>query len=156
VEELWTPWRMPYIVANKRATGCVFCSLLQDGKTDLVLARGPATFTVLNLYPYAVGHLMVIPYRHLSRMAALSPAESMEMAAALKRAEGILRRVSGATHFHAGWNLGKAAGAGVEGHLHAHLVPRGTTWQAGAHGDPVLGLSVPETFKRLRPAFSSG
>jgi ATP adenylyltransferase len=78
------------------------------------------------------------------------------MAAALQRAERILRQESAARHFHAGFNLGRAAGAGVDGHLHAHVVPRGTAWEAAGEGrDPLgPGLSVSETFTRLRPAFA--
>lgn len=157
MEELWTPWRMRYILGHRTEQGCIFCLKAQDSSHhQFVLARGQTTFTVLNLYPYTVGHLMVIPYRHLARMSEMSDEERDEMARSLGRAEGILRRVAGAQWFHAGINLGRAAGAGVEGHLHTHLVPRATSneWRLGPAGPEGLPVSCEETYARLLPHFS--
>jgi len=155
MDELWTPWRMQYIVGSKETSGCIFCPDADGERVDdLLLHRGRSVFTVLNLYPYVTGHLMIVPYRHVPRFAALSADEREELGAALQRAEAILRRASGARWFHAGINLGRAAGAGVDGHLHVHLVPGGTTgdW-ADAPGSESPALPVDEVRRRLLPHF---
>jgi len=149
---------MSYILGDKDAAGCIFCHKGSDpSHHQFILRRGALTFTILNLYPYTVGHLMVIPYRHLSRLGALSAEERTEMARSLQQAEGILRRASGAHYFHVGINLGRAAGAGVEGHLHAHLVPRETRddWSRGPAGPDGLPVACEETYRRLRPHFTA-
>lgn len=158
MDELWTPWRMRYIEQNKAAEGCIFCG--PDGKVPrdrLILARGERTFTILNLYPYTTGHLMVIPYRHLPRFSALDAEERREIAQALDSAETILRRETGARWFHAGINLGRAAGAGVEGHLHVHLVPRGLPPEWGGPEGALRSedepIPVEEVHRRLAPSF---
>jgi ATP adenylyltransferase len=157
MEEMWTPWRMGYILANKEEGGCVFCHRSKETEGHgFILERGPLTFTILNLYPYTVGHLMVIPFRHLPRLSALTRPEREEMALRLARAERILRRASGARWFHAGVNLGRAAGAGVDGHLHAHLVPRAVRpdWTQGPEGKDGLPVAIEETYRRLLPYFA--
>jgi len=149
---------MRYITEAKDAAGCVFCQRATgSGPNSLILHRDARTFTILNLYPYTTGHLMVIPYRHLPRFGALDAEERSEVARGLARAEAVLRRVAGARFLHAGINLGRAAGAGVEGHLHVHLVPRGLS---AAWGGPeeVAGEDLPlpleEVFARLQPHFA--
>lgn len=125
MEQLFTPWRMNYIRAPKQEADCIFCRKpAETGHHQFILRRGPLTFTIQNVYPYTEGHLMVVPYRHLSRIGDLSEMEREELSNELALAEGILRRELNATRFHIGINLGRAAGAGVLGHIHAHLVPR--------------------------------
>jgi ATP adenylyltransferase len=156
MEELWTPWRMAYIVASRSESGCIFCRKPKEpGHHHYILHRGETTFTILNLYPYTEGHLMVIPYRHLPRLRALSAQEREEMALRLQQAESILRKAAGARWFHAGINLGRAAGAGVDGHLHAHLVPRGTAWQNGSKEKEAPPVDLETTYDLLRPHFSA-
>ena len=158
MEDLWTPWRMQYILANKDTTECIFCWKGRDDSHDqLILRHGRFTFTILNLYPYTVGHLMVIPYRHLPRLSALNPEERDELSRSLRQAERLLRAASGARYFHAGINLGRAAGAGVDGHLHAHLVPRDTRddWSRGPAGPEGLPVSCEETYARLLTHFTA-
>jgi ATP adenylyltransferase len=122
-----------------------------------VLHHGTTAFVILNLYPYTTGHLMVVPYRHLPRYCDLTGEERAELARLLRESERILRTVTGAHRFHAGINLGRAAGAGVEGHLHAHLVPRDARRE---WADPPLAeepaLPVEESFRRLAPHFTAG
>ena len=157
MEELWTPWRMRYILSNKKETGCIFCRKPQETDDDqFILHRGATTFTILNLYPYTVGHLMVIPYRHLPRMRDLTAEELNEMALRLQQAEAILRKAAGARWFHAGINLGRAAGAGVDGHLHAHLVPRGTpaSWSGEEGTSEAPPVPVALTYETLLPYFT--
>jgi ATP adenylyltransferase len=160
MEELWTPWRMSYIVDAKRTDECIFCRKPGDPEHDrLVLQRGRTTFTILNLYPYTTGHLMIVPYRHLPRFAALREDERKEIGDGLRRAERILRRVLAAGFFHAGINLGRAAGAGVDGHLHVHLVPRGLPAACGGPETELraeeLPIGVDEIHERLRPVFDA-
>lgn len=160
MEELWTPWRMPYIAGTKRADECIFCPPPGPNPLDRhVVHRDAHTFTLMNLYPYTVGHLMVVPRRHIPRFAELTTPERAEIARGLDRAERILRRVLGAQHFHAGINLGRAAGAGVDGHLHVHLVPRGLptvpSLRGNAPPDEEPPVAVDEVFARLLPYFSA-
>jgi len=159
MDELWTPWRLRYIASDKTTQGCIFCpGAAGEPRDRLLLARGKTTFTLLNLFPYTVGHLMVIPDRHLSRFSDLEPEERAEIARAVARAETILRRETGARFFHIGINLGREAGAGVEGHLHVHVVPRahGPQWRGpepapGAEDEPI---PVQEVHRRRAPAFA--
>lgn len=126
MEPLWTPWRMPYIQAIKTGDRCVFCEevLTEKSDPDLVIHRGDHAFVVMNLYPYTEGHLMVVPYRHVAALAELEPAELAEATRLLQRAERALETALGARRLHVGINIGRCAGAGVEGHIHIHLVPR--------------------------------
>lgn len=164
MRELTTPWRLRYILSNKDQTGCIFCRKPADrSESSLILHRGSGCYVIMNLYPYAVGHLMVVPYRHVARQGALTPAERAEMALLLRRAERALRRELGATELAMGINLERIAGAGVVGHLHAHLVPLAAAAAAPvwveSGGDvrpapPELPESVEDTLKRLRASFA--
>jgi diadenosine tetraphosphate (Ap4A) HIT family hydrolase len=128
----------------------------EAGRERFVLHHGATAFVILNLYPYTTGHLMVVPYRHLPRFHDLTGDERTELARLLRESERILRAATGAPRFHAGINLGRAAGAGVEGHLHAHLVPRdarGAWADAPGAGEPAF--PVAEAFRRLEPRFAT-
>ena len=152
--ELWTPWRMRYITSAPRDDGCVFCRLQEGGDEDgLILYRGPLCFVVMNLFPYTVGHTMVIPYRHLARMSELSSAELVELGASAARTERILRRHLRADQVRHGINLGRPAGAGVDGHLHLHLVPFGSGIPTLARGTE-LPVPLEITSERLRKGWS--
>jgi ATP adenylyltransferase len=126
VEPLWTPWRMPYIQAIKSCNRCVFCEevLVEGADPDLVIHRGRHAFVVMNLYPYTTGHLMIVPYRHAASLSGLDEAELEEATILLQRAERAVEAAFGTRRHHVGINLGRCAGAGVEGHIHIHLVPR--------------------------------
>lgn len=139
MEPLWTPWRMRYIQAIKSGNRCVFCEeVLGDGvEPDLVIHRGRHAFVVMNLYPYTTGHLMVVPYRHVASLSELGPEETEETTLLLQRAEQVVETAFGVRRHHVGINLGRCAGAGVEGHLHIHLVPRTVT--------PGVELAEPRT-----------
>ncbi len=163
-EEMRTPWRMRYITAATREAACIFCPPFsapaenpESDRERLMLHRGSAAFVILNLYPYRTGHLMVVPYRHLARFGELTREERAELALLLRECERILRRITGARRFHVGINLGRAAGAGVEGHLHAHLVPRDARaeWADPPDGEEPA-LPVDEVYRRLAPYFASG
>jgi ATP adenylyltransferase len=116
---------MPYIRAIKQDSGCVFCrEILEEMREpDLIVHRGSHAFVVLNLYPYTTGHLMIVPYRHVARLPDLTPDEQGEMLRLLRISELLVEQQVGRCTIQAGINIGRCAGAGVEGHLHIHLVP---------------------------------
>ncbi|MBD3161065.1 MAG: HIT domain-containing protein [Candidatus Eisenbacteria bacterium] len=160
MKAIWTPWRMPYILSIKKGTSCVFCSdVFSEERNDgdgpsLLLHRGRTAFVVLNLYPYTIGHLMVVPYRHVARLQDLEPREMEEISLLLRDAERTVARVLGDRIHHVGINTGHCAGAGVEGHLHLHLVPDPNEKAAEARdrdpGDP------PEPPARTRERLLAG
>ncbi|HEX6444571.1 MAG TPA: HIT domain-containing protein [Streptosporangiales bacterium] len=142
-DRLWTPHRMAYIkgenkpVDSQPGQGCPFCRApTQPDADSLIVARGEAAYVVLNLYPYAAGHLLVCPYRHVSDYPDLDDAETAEVAALTKRSMTVLREVSGAQGFNIGLNQGAVAGAGIAAHLHQHVVPR---WGGDTNFMPVVG-----------------
>jgi len=139
---LWMPHRMAYLKGENRAADdspdeCPFCRAPRLGDAEsLIVARGAAVYTVLNLYPYNSGHLMVNPYRHVGDYADLDAAETAELAEHTKLAMAALRAASGAQGFNIGMNLGGVAGAGIAAHLHQHVVPR---WGGDTNFMPVVG-----------------
>lgn len=132
----WAPWRMDFIL-GKREKGCVFCNRVRkkEDRKNFILHRGESCFVILNKFPYNNGHLMVVPYRHIAALDHLKPLETAETFALLAKAERVLKKGLGAQGFNIGMNVGKAAGAGIEDHLHVHLVPR---WHADTNFWPVL------------------
>ncbi len=142
MEKLWSPWRTEYIDSfknKKENEGCIFCELSNENVDDtdsLVIDKGALTFTVLNLYPYNNGHLMVVPYRHTSEFASLSGEESMECMDKLQLSLKALELVYKPEGFNIGLNLGRVSGAGIHEHLHFHIVPR---WNGDTNFMPVLG-----------------
>ena len=161
---LWMPHRMAYIKGENRATSdspeeCPFCRAPKLPDADgLIVARGTSVFTVLNLYPYNSGHLMVCPYRHVADYTDLTAAETAEFSEFTKRAVGALRHASGAQGFNIGINLGSVAGAGIAAHLHQHVVPR---WGGDTNFMPVTGRTrvlpqlLADTRKLLADAWPS-
>jgi len=137
---------------------CLFCSLnkSKDDRASLVLKRGKTCYIVLNRYPYNNGHMMIVPYRHIGNLSELTPEEGSEMISLTGRATDILKTEIKADGFNAGFNLGRVAGAGIEGHIHFHLVPR---WNGDHNFFPVLGetRSMPqyleETYDHLVKSF---
>jgi ATP adenylyltransferase len=158
VERLWSPWRLEYVTGNK-AIGCVFCLDGEDAANQraLVVHEGRTCYVILNLYPYNNGHLMVVPRRHLPTLAALSPDELQEVAVLTQLSEKALTEAYQPHGINVGINLGKPAGAGVENHLHVHLVPR---WNGDTNFMTVVGEMrvLPEDLAssaaRLRPIFA--
>jgi ATP adenylyltransferase len=156
VDRLWAPWRLSYVTAAPAApTDCIFCdacSTVPD--VELLLLRGLHAFVILNLYPYNNGHLMVVPNRHISALVQLTPEEQGEMMKMARWAEIGLAEAYQPHGINVGINLGKAAGAGIENHLHMHLVPRwsGDTNFMTAIGETrVLPENLVATSARLRP-----
>lgn len=135
-QRIWMPERMAYIKGEGK-DGCPFCEIpTLDDDDALVVARAPAVYVVLNLYPYNSGHLMVCPYRHVSDYTELDDAETTEIASLTKAAMRTTRAVSGAHGFNVGMNQGAVAGAGIAAHLHQHVVPR---WGGDQNFMPIIG-----------------
>ncbi|NLE38174.1 MAG: HIT domain-containing protein [Pirellulaceae bacterium] len=152
-DPLWAPWRLAYIVGNKeqpQANGdqlplldgadpdCFLCQAAVDAQTPdrYVVEIGEHVVTVLNRYPYNNGHLLVAPRRHLARLDALTPSVEVELVRTITRMVGAIEAILRPEGFNIGLNLGQAAGEGLPGHLHWHIVPR---WNADTNFMPVIG-----------------
>src|SRR5207344_118743 len=125
MERLWTPWRLAYVTdASRTPPSCIFCDAFEHIDNEpLVVHRSERCFVILNKFPYNNGHLMVVPNRHVSRLAELDAAELSDIMLLTQTAERALFEVYQPHGFNVGLNLGKAAGAGVRYHLHMHVVP---------------------------------
>lgn len=154
---LWAPWRMRYIRSPKRH-GCIFCEKPGEGRDreNLILYRGRKCFVIMNRYPYNNGHLMVAPYRHVGDFEGLEEEEMAEIMRLLAMSVKALRRAYRPDGFNIGVNLGRAAGAGVEGHIHFHVVPR---WVGDTNFMPVFSETrvipelLEETYNKLLKHF---
>lgn len=155
-DRLWTPHRMAYIKGENKPTGtgpddgCPFDAIPKMSDEDgLIVARGQSVYAVLNLYPYNSGHLMVVPYRHVSDYDELRPDELVEMGEFTQKSLRALRKASGAQGFNVGMNLGHVAGAGIAAHLHQHVVPR---WGGDTNFMPVVGQTkvLPQLLRDTR------
>ncbi|BEH10320.1 MULTISPECIES: HIT family protein [Geobacter] len=158
MERVWAPWRMEYLVDEKPA-GCIFCpGAGQAGDRErLILHRTPLSLVMLNRYPYTNGHLMVAPLRHTADMDSLSDAEMLDLFRTVRLCRSILRDAASPNGYNIGINLGKAAGAGVDDHLHVHVVPRwnGDTNFMGVVADlRVVPEGLQAAWDRLAPLFS--
>jgi ATP adenylyltransferase len=135
-ERLWAPWRLEYVQGADDAQGCVFCTALEgDDEERLVVHRGRSAFVLLNRYPYASGHLMVAPRRHVGDLGGLTDDEALEIHRLAAHGLRVLGDVYGPDGYNLGWNLGRPAGAGVVDHVHLHVVPR---WAGDTNFMPVL------------------
>jgi ATP adenylyltransferase len=159
MERIWAPWRQTYVSNTKPDNGCIFCPE-HTGKADqerLILARSNSSLLMLNRYPYTGGHLMVAPQRHTAELDDLSDAELLDLMRLLCRGRALLKRVANPDGFNVGINLGKAAGAGVEDHVHIHIVPR---WNGDSNFMTVVGDvrvipdGLTETYERLSVALA--
>jgi ATP adenylyltransferase len=157
MRNLWAPWRQEFILGRKEK-GCIFCKRLtkDDDRKNLILYRGKAAFVILNKYPYNSGHLMVVPNRHQRELEALTTGELTELMQLTQKCVQVLKKTFSPEGFNIGFNLGKTAGAGIDDHLHIHVVPRFT-------GDtnflPVIGetklqsVGLEEVLDFLAPRF---
>jgi ATP adenylyltransferase len=156
MDYLWTPWRYVYVTGADQASGCIFCNAPKESdQTAHIVHRGTHCYIILNTYPYTNGHVMVVPYEHLDELQKLPAEAASEMMALSQRMESVLRSLYHPDGVNLGMNLGKAAGAGVAGHLHMHILPR---WIADANFLSVVGETrvLPETlevtWQRIRQA----
>ena len=133
---LWAPWRLDYVMQADEERGCVFCSeAAGEVEPSLVVHRGTLGLALVNKFPYASGHLLIAPARHEGEFGALSDAEALELHALAVQGMAALHSAFAPQGFNLGWNLGRAAGAGIVDHVHAHVVPR---WSGDTNFMPVL------------------
>ncbi len=145
---LWAPWRIEYIEGEKEK-GCIFCNRLKEKNDEesLILYRGKLAFIIMNRYPYSSGHLMIAPYDHISGIELLPSDVMQEMMELVQKSITVLKKAINPDGFNIGVNQGKAAGAGVEDHVHIHVVPR---WVGDTNFMTTLSeiRVVPEDLKR--------
>ncbi|MGO9856407.1 MAG: HIT family protein [Acidimicrobiales bacterium] len=165
LEHLWAGWRREYIeetTARERAgdeSDCVFCRLAASGEPsedNLVVWRGQLTFVVLNAYPYASGHVLVLPLRHVGSLGELTEAESAELWSATRRAVATIEAAYDPDGVNMGANLGRAAGAGLPSHVHLHVLPRwagDTNFMTSVAETRVLPETLGLSWKRLTDAW---
>ncbi|HEY6466090.1 MAG TPA: HIT domain-containing protein [Candidatus Acidoferrales bacterium] len=157
MDYIWSPWRYRYVANEAKDDRCVFCRAIEanDDPKTLIVYRGEKNFIILNRYPYTSGHVMIVPYTHSADLAALPPdvlAEIMLLAQRVQKAQQSLYHPEG---YNLGMNLGRAAGAGITGHLHLHVLPR---WSGDSSFMTVIGETRTEpeelstTYQRLRNA----
>jgi ATP adenylyltransferase len=136
VKQLWAPWRLEYIKSADEESGCVFCAAVQgDDEERLVVRRGENAIALLNKYPYSSGHFMIAPARHIGEFGELDPKEVLEIHGLAAAGMDALASLYAPHGYNVGWNLGRAAGAGVVDHVHLHVVPR---WGGDTNFMPVL------------------
>jgi ATP adenylyltransferase len=158
IQPIWAPWRMQYIL-SKKGPECIFCEKPKEDKDrgNLILFRSTHGFIIMNLYPYNNGHLMVVPYRHVYSITELSDDELLDLMKMVQQAVDCLKEAFLPEGFNIGLNIGKVAGAGIEEHLHFHVIPR---WVGDTHFMAVLGevRVIPEhvlsTYDKLFPLFN--
>jgi len=135
---IWAPWRSGFIL-GKKEKGCTFCKLLKSGKSssrNLILYRTDTAFVVLNKFPYNVGHVLVIPNRHVGALEHLRDEELLELMKLNQITLKVMKATIKPDAFNIGMNLGRSAGAGIPGHLHMHIVPR---WTGDSNFMPIVG-----------------
>jgi len=156
MDRLWTPWRLSYVTTTGAPRpDCVFCDALLRGDEPLMAWVGQRAFIILNKFPYNNGHLMVVPGRHVARLADLEPDELLELMTLSQAAEQALGAVYAPHGFNLGINLGRSAGAGIADHLHVHVVPRwdgDTSFMTVCGETRVLPEELPATAARIRDA----
>lgn len=159
MDYLWTPWRYAYVTSADQATGCIFCAAPQESDEKArIVYRATHCYLILNTFPYTNGHVMIVPYAHLDELQKLHAETAQEIMSLSQRMEGVLRSLYRPDGINLGMNLGKAAGAGVAGHIHMHILPR---WVADANFVSVIGETrvLPEalevTWERIRQALQT-
>jgi len=160
-QRIWAPWRLAYVkdASKDIEEECIFCAkpAAADDEANLIVHRGQHCFVILNLFPYTNGHLMVAPYEHTGRIQELPAATVAETMALAQRAMDGLERVYDPQGYNVGFNQGRAAGAGVEHHIHLHVVPR---WGGDTNFMPVIADTkvMPQTLEQsyaaLKEAFA--
>jgi len=160
MDYIWTPWRYAYVTAAEKVSGCIFCDLpkLGDDAKAHIVHRGAHCYIVLNTFPYTPGHVMIVPFAHLDELQKLPAESAHEMMDLSQRMETVLRQLYSPDGVNLGMNIGKAAGAGVAGHIHMHALPR---WVADSNFVTVIGETriLPESlqlsYQRIKGALES-
>ena len=158
MDYLWSPWRYRYVSGAMQHDSCLFCRVAcsSNDRANYVLLRAAKNFVMLNAFPYTSGHLMIAPYAHVATLSEADPEALTEMIALAQFAESALRRVYNAHGFNMGMNIGAAAGAGVAGHIHLHLLPRWSgdvNFMTAIAETRVLPEELDVTYERLSGEF---
>jgi len=158
MKQLWAPWRMNYILGEKSQT-CIFChtASVKRSKKKLLLYSGNYSLVMLNKYPYTNCHLLVAPQKHTDSLSALSRKASQDLFSTLQKSVSLLKEAVMPEGFNIGMNLGRIAGAGIEDHLHFHIVPRwfGDTNALTVFGEVrVIPEHIKDTYSNLKPYFN--
>ncbi len=159
-ERIWAPWRLEYVkdASKDEEQGCIFCVKPAEGDDErcLIVHRGERCFVIMNLFPYTNGHVMVAPFEHVARIQDLDEATVAEMMALSQRTMTAIDEIYAPHGYNVGFNQGRVAGAGVEHHIHLHVVPR---WGGDTNFMPVLGdtrvmnQSLSDSYDQLRQRF---
>jgi len=157
MKQIWAPWRTEY-VRMKKPEGCILCKKPKEDNDapNYILYRGDKNFALMNKYPYSPGHLMVAPYRHIANLEELTNEEIGEHFEIVSQGVKLLRQVFNPDGFNIGINMGKVAGAGIDGHIHSHIVPRwrgDTNFMPIMSGTRVISEALAETYKKLKGKF---
>jgi len=157
MRQLWAPWRIEFIRAVDKDDDCFLCRAARDEgeEKEIVLRRAEKSFCIMNRYPYSNGHLLIAPYRHVADLDDLTDAEMLEMMKLLRQAKTALGESVRPHGFNVGLNLGRAAGAGLEAHIHWHIVPR---WVGDTNFMPVFGATkvIPQALHELAELLREG
>jgi ATP adenylyltransferase len=159
MQTIWAPWRIKYILSGGKARECFFCQKLQQPDKDqenFVLYRGKDAFALLNIYPYNSGHIMIAPYAHVSTLTDLTQEQISDLFFVTQLCEGVLTQGVRPEGFNIGINLGRASGAGMEEHLHVHIVPRwngDTNYMTTISNVRVIPEHLEDSYARLAPLF---
>jgi len=154
MNRLWAPWRIKYINI-KKDSGCVFCRAAKSPQKNFVIFKTNFSISMLNIYPYNNGHMMISPLRHVARIQKLKDKEILDLIKTLNKTQELLDRVVKPHGYNIGINVSEIAGAGITGHLHIHLVPRwrgDTNFMPVIPGIKVISESLDELYKRLKNA----
>ena len=159
MDYIWSPWRYRYVAEASKDDGCVFCRSLEanDDRQTLIVQRAEKNFIILNRYPYTSGHVMIVPYAHSAELTAAPPDVLSEMMLLAQRVQKAQEQLYHPEGYNIGMNLGRAAGAGITGHLHLHVLPR---WSGDSSFMTVIGETRTEpeelstTYERLRKVLS--
>lgn len=162
MKALWAPWRMDYILSIK-TPGCIFCDYPKEDpsndRKNLVLMRSKLSFIIMNLYPYNNGHVMVVPYRHVNDIDLLSDDERSEIMMLSNFSVKCLKKAFSPEGFNIGMNIGRVAGAGIDEHLHMHIVPRWAgdlNFMTTIADIRVMPEHIAHTYEKLFPVFNDG
>jgi ATP adenylyltransferase len=156
---LYSPWRLDYILSEK-TEGCIFCCKpsAEDDAKHLIIHRSKHCYVILNLYPYNNGHVMVVPFAHVPNLSKLTKTALNDIFSTVQLAESILTKVYRCDGLNIGINVGKTAGAGIDEHIHVHLVPRwlgDCNFMSVVGGERVIPEAFENTFQKLKAAFAN-
>lgn len=155
MENLWAPWRIGYILSDKTKGGCVFCKAFEEheDEANFLLHRSTHCFAIMNIYPYNPGHIMIVPNRHINNISLLSKEESIDLFDTLKQFCSYIESAFKPAGLNIGMNIGQAAGAGIEDHIHIHIVPRwigDVNFMSVISDTKVISEGLNQTYKKLK------